>query len=88
MFVLFPLNQEDSKSKIVQGTCSEGQGPDSVIALDNPIMAGGKSSKSPRTAESSTVTKRCQAREISKEVYLSASYIAMQTNTFLRYYHV
>ena len=59
-----------------------------LIALDNPVMAGGKSGKFPRVSESSTATKKYKAREISKEVYLSASYNAVQINIFLHYYHV
>ena len=59
-----------------------------LSALDNLIMAGGKSGKFPRVSESSTATKRYKAREISKEVYLSVSYNAVQINIFLRYYHV
>ena len=59
-----------------------------LSALDNLIMAGGKSGKFPRVSESSTATKRYKAREISKEVYLSVSYNVVQINIFLRYYHV
>lgn len=59
-----------------------------LIALDNLIMAGGKSGKFPRVSESSTATKRYKAREISKEVYLSVSYNAVQINISLYYYHV
>ena len=36
----------------------------------------------------SLATKKYKAREISKEVYLSVSYNAVQINIFLHYYHV
>lgn len=51
-------------------------------------MAGGESGKSPRASEGSTATKRCKAGGVYKEVYMSASYIAVQINTFLHYYYV
>jgi hypothetical protein len=85
---MFSFLSGRNKLKVILGPCSEVQGPYSVIVLDNGIMAGGESGNSPRASEGSTATKRYKAREISKEVYLSAGYIAVQINTFFHYYHV
>lgn len=52
-----------------------------VIALSHPVKTGDKSGSSPRAGSGGAAGEK--ARGIPKEVYWSASHIAVQISTFL-----